>query len=188
MRGGQSTVVNPYEPVDPNKAWLDSLANLSALDRFLRLIFDQLRNIFSRYDYNKNMMFEENEIQAILHHVFGLNDTEVSYILLKFFNFKNRKDKSLTYDELVRILLEIYFIEIILKRRYKDVDSNEWKTRKINLAEFIELVLFACSFLKSKPSQQDLTEIFALLDTDKDGYITFAEYADFIRKYLGLGL
>ena len=62
MRGGKSTVVNPYEPVDPNKAWLDSLANLSALDRFLRLIFDQLRNIFSRYDYNKNMMFEENEI------------------------------------------------------------------------------------------------------------------------------
>lgn len=134
------------------------------------------------------MLFEEDEIEAILHHVFGLNDTEVNYILLKFFNFANRTNKSLTYDELVRILLEIYFIEIILKRRYKDVQAEEWKNRRISLSEFIELVLFACSFLKSKPSREDLTEIFKLLDTDADGYITFAEYCDFIKKYLGLGL
>lgn len=50
----------PYDPVDPHKEWLDSLANLSALDRFIRLLLDQLRNIFARYDFNKNMMFEEN--------------------------------------------------------------------------------------------------------------------------------
>jgi len=39
-----------------------------------------------------------------------------------------------------------------------------------------------------KPSREDLTEIFNMLDTDKDGYITFSEYIDFIRKYLGLGI
>jgi len=27
-----------------------------------------------------------------------------------------------------------------------------------------------------------------LIDTDNDGFITFAEYVDFIRKYLGLGI
>ena len=78
---------------------------MSALDRFIRLIFDQLRNIFSRYDFNKNMLFEEDEIEAILHHVFGLNETEISHVLHKFFNFASRKNKSLTFDELVRILL-----------------------------------------------------------------------------------
>ena len=134
------------------------------------------------------MLFEEDEIEAIFYHVFGLNENEISYVLLKFFNFANRKNKSLTFDELVRILLEIYFVEIILKRKYKDLQSDQSKTRKISLNEFIELVLFACFFLRVKPSREDLTEIFRSLDTDKDGYITFAEYIDFIRKYLGLGI
>lgn len=134
------------------------------------------------------MLFEEDEIEAILHHVFGLNETEISYVLLKFFNFAKRNNKSLTFDELVKILLEIYFVEILLKRKYKDLQADQWKTRKINLKEFIELVLYACFFLRVKPTEADLTEIFNLLDTDKDGYITFSEYVDFIRKYLGLGI
>lgn len=79
------------------------------------------------------MLFEEDEIEAILHHVFGLNETEVSYVLLKFFNFANRREKSLTFDELVKILLEIYFVEIILKRKYRDLQSDQWKTRRISL-------------------------------------------------------
>lgn len=134
------------------------------------------------------MLFEEDEIEAILHHVFGLNETEISYVLLKFFNFANRNNKSLTFDELVRILLEIYFVEITLKRRYKDLEADQWKTRRISLAEFIELVLYATFFLRVKPTNEDLTEIFKLLDTDSDGFISFAQYIDFIKKYLGLGL
>lgn len=96
--------------VDPDQDWLNGLKGLSALDRFIRLLLDQLRNIFLRYDYNKNLLFEEDEIEAILHHVFGLNETEISYVLLKFFNFAQRNNKSLTFDELVKILLEIYFV------------------------------------------------------------------------------
>ena len=65
--------------------------------------------------------------------MFGFNESEVSYVLLKFFNFANRKNKSLTFDELIKILLEVYFVEIILKRKFKDLQSNQWKTRKINL-------------------------------------------------------
>lgn len=106
----------------------------------------------------------------------------------RFFNFATRKDKSLTFDELVKILLEVYLVEIILKRRYKDLQSDQWKTRRISLQEFIELVLYACFFLKVKPTKEDLTEIFKILDTDNDGYLTFAQYIDFIRKYLGLGI
>lgn len=120
--------------------------------------------------------------------MFGLNETEISYVLLKFFNFANRNNKSLSFDELVKILLEIYFVEILLKRKYKDLQADQWKTRKISLREFIELVLYACFFLRVKPTEADLTEIFRFLDTDNDGYITFAEYVNFIRKYLGLGI
>lgn len=185
---GTTITTTVKEVVDPDAEWLKSLSGLSALDRFIRLLLDQLKNIFARYDFNKNMLFEEDEIEAILHHVFGLNETEISYVLLKFFNFANRNDKSLTFDELVKILLEIYFVEIILKRQYKDVQSDQWKTKRISLAQFIDLVLYACFFLRVKPTKEDLTEIFNFLDTDKDGFITFSQYVDFIRKYLGLGI
>ena len=82
--------------------------------------------------------------------------------------------------------MTIYFTEILLKRQFKD--TEQWKTRKINLKEFIILVLTACRIIRIKPSEEDLTEIFKFIDTDKDGYITFAEYVLFIQKYLGLVL
>lgn len=50
------------EPVDPDLEWLNSLKGLSGLDRFIRMLLDQLRRIFLRYDYNKNLLFEEDEI------------------------------------------------------------------------------------------------------------------------------
>lgn len=37
--------------------FLDQYKNLSPWDRFVRLIVDQLRTIFFRYDYNKNQVF-----------------------------------------------------------------------------------------------------------------------------------
>ena len=39
---------------DPDKEWLESLKGLSALDRFIRMIMDQLMKILMAYDYNKN--------------------------------------------------------------------------------------------------------------------------------------
>jgi Ca2+-binding EF-hand superfamily protein len=99
---------NPY--VDPDKAWLDSLSGLSPLDRLIRLLLDQLVQIFARYDSNKNMVLEEDEIEAILRHVLGLNDTEVSYLMLKYFNLSQKANKCMTFTELAKLLMEIYFI------------------------------------------------------------------------------
>ena len=47
---------------------------------------------------------------------------------------------------------------------------------------------YACFFLRKKPFNPDLLAVFAIIDTNKDGWITFNEYGDFIRKYLGLGI
>ena len=108
--------------------------------------------------------------------------------MTQFFKFENRKEKSLTFEELIAILLEAYFIEIVLKRKYKDLSTNEWKSKRINLEEFINLVNYACFFLRKKPLRDDLVNIFNMIDTDRDGWITFMQYIDFIRKYLGLGI
>jgi Ca2+-binding EF-hand superfamily protein len=85
----------------------------------------------------------------------------------------------------VAIILMIYFIEIWFNRRYKSKDSATWKTRKIALEEFVSLITEACYFIRFKPLREDLVFIFNALDTDRDGYITFQQYAEFIKKYLG---
>lgn len=179
----------PVEPeVDPDAEWWNSLKGLSALDRFIRIFLDQLRKIFEGYDLNHNLQFEQDEIEAILTHVFKLDENELKVIMMEHFNLKNKNTDGITFEQLVRILLEVYFTYVWLKRKFSDFGTGEWKVRKISLAEFIELFALACHFLRKRHSKEDLTEIFGILDTDKDGYITFSQFVDFIKKYLGLGL
>ena len=45
----------------------------------------------------------------------------------------------------------------------------------------------ACFFLRKQIDRDDLIAVFRIIDTDQDGYITFAEFRDFIKIYLGLG-
>lgn len=96
-----------------------------------------------------------------------------------------KNDDSCTFEQLIAIILSIYFIEILFHRRYKSTNSEIWTAKKISLEEFIILILEGCYFIKFKPTRQDLEFIFGVLDTDKDGYITFQQFVDFIRKYLG---
>ena len=41
-----SSCIPTKEFVDPDREWLDSLKGLSAMDRFIRMIMDQLKKIF----------------------------------------------------------------------------------------------------------------------------------------------
>jgi Ca2+-binding EF-hand superfamily protein len=90
-----------------------------------------------------------------------------------------------TFQELIAIILSIYFIELLFKKKYQSSDSSLWVSSKINQEEFITLITNACFFLKVLPLRDDLIWIFQSLDTDKDGFITFLEFAAFIKKYLG---
>ena len=165
--------------------FLNSLKDLNPWDRFVRILVEQLRNIFFLYDYNKNLLFEYDEISDILLKVFELNEEEVKYFLMNYFNFEARKQEALTFDELIAIILSIYFIEIVFRRRYHSANSEVWKSNRISKAEFVALIHEACFFIKVKPTREDLEWIFDQLDDDKDGFITFKQYCDFIKKYLG---
>lgn len=48
--------------VDPNQGLKDAWAKLNMFDRFVRMLTDQLQGIFLRYDSNKNLTFEADEI------------------------------------------------------------------------------------------------------------------------------
>ena len=42
----------------------------------------------------------------------------------------------------------------------------------------------ACYWMRNKPPQDLLIQIFSNLDTDKDGFITYEQYIMFIRNFL----
>lgn len=169
-----------------DEKFLLSLANLSVWDRFWRIYYDQLKAIFLSFDANKNLVFEPDEIEAILSQVFKLSPNEISYIMYTFFNLDTQK--HLTFDELLSIILSIYFIEIVLKRRYQEKNNEVWNSRRISLQEFLLLISEESFFIRTKPPKADLILIFETLDTDKDGFITFEQYINFIKQYLGKGI
>ncbi len=169
-----------------DQRFLDNLKNLSLFERFQRIIIDQLRDIFFRYDHNKNRVFEADEVRDILEKVFELDSSELSYIMMKYFGVHAESNGAMTFEELLALILSVYFVEIIFKR--KNGASLKWSQLKISLADFIGFFTEHCFFIRVKPSREDLEAIFKELDTDSDGFISFFQYAEFIRKYLGNGL
>ena len=103
------------------------------MERFIRIIMDQLRKIFYLYDFDKNLVFTIDEIEAILKNVFNLSESEINFILLTFFRMESRKGDALTFEELVNLLLQVYLIEILMKKQYANISPSEWKFKKINV-------------------------------------------------------
>lgn len=172
--------------LNEDQAFINKLKDLNPFERFSRIIIDQLNNIFFRYDVNKNKVFEADEVQEILSKVFELDGQELSYILMKYFSLDAETGGALTFEELIALILSIYFIEIVLKR--KGIKGSKVNDLKISFDEFASIFGEHCFFIKIKVELKDLQYIFSELDTDKDGFITFKQYSDFIRKYLGNGL
>ena len=126
-----------------------------------------------------------DEIREILEKVFNFDQNEIEYIVYNYLSFLKKEDDNVTFDQLIAIILSIYFIEILFHRRYKSTNSEVWLSKKISLDEFILLITEGCYFIKYKPPRDDLIFIFKELDTDHDGFITFQQFVDFIKKYLG---
>ena len=103
------------------------------MERFIRMIIDQLRNVFFLYDFDKNLVFSMDEIEAILQQVFNLSESEINFVLFTFFRMESRKNQTLEFEELVKILLQIYLVEISIKRKYTTISPSEWKLKKINV-------------------------------------------------------
>lgn len=166
--GSQNIVFRTNTELDEWDQLLLTLKNLGPLDYFIRLILEQLKKIFLSYDANKNLVFEIDEIEVILKNVFQLDENEISYIIYTFFKFEAKQDKFATFEELVAIILEIFFIEIIIQRKYK----NDTKGLRFSVQQFVTLIRDNTFFLRFRPENDLLVQIFQLIDTNKDGYIT----------------
>lgn len=88
--------------------------------------------------------------------VFEFDENEISYLIYTYFGFLQKNDDHCTFEQLIAIILSIYFIEILFHRRYQSTNSEIWTTKKISLEEFIALILEGCYFIKFKPTREDL--------------------------------
>jgi hypothetical protein len=166
--GSQNVVFKKSFQTDEWADWLLTLKGLSPLDYFVRLILEQLRKIFLLYDSNKNLVFEIDEIEVILQSVFQLDENEIQYIIYSYFKFEAKKDKFATFEELVAIILEIFFIETIIQRKF----GSETQNLRFSLQQFIAFVRDNTFFLRFRPENDLLTQVFQIIDTNRDGYIT----------------
>lgn len=105
-------------PLNEDQKFILSLKDLNPFERISRTIIDQLKEIFYRFDYNKNKLFESDEVKDILEQVFQFESNELSYILSKYFSFDAANGGSITFEELIALILTIYFTEIVFKRKY----------------------------------------------------------------------
>jgi Ca2+-binding EF-hand superfamily protein len=84
--------------------------------------------------------------------------------MMKYFSFDAESDWSMTLEDLIALVLSVYFVEIVFKR--KCGPNTKWSSSKISLADFIELFTEYTYFIRVRPSREDLEAIFKELDTD----------------------
>lgn len=108
----------------------------------------------------------------------------MDYVLRNLFRASVGSGGLFMEMEIAGIFLDIFFAEIALRRMHKTKKILRCKDRLINLGEFLQLVDSACYWMRNRPPKDLLVQIFADLDTDKDGFITYDQYIMLIRNYL----
>jgi Ca2+-binding EF-hand superfamily protein len=159
-----------------------SSLNLSPEQRFARIIMREMKYLLD--DYNPFQTYDEQLIRRFLKDLFKLTDDEIDYVMRNLFRYGVGSGGLFMEMEIAGIFLEILFAEIALRRMHKDKKFLRWKDRLISLPEFLQLVDSACYWMRNKPPQDLLIEIFGNLDTDKDGFITYEQYIMFIKNFL----
>jgi hypothetical protein len=108
----------------------------------------------------------------------------MDYVMRNLFRLSVSSGGLFMEMEIAGIFLDIFFAEIALRRMHKAKKILRCKDRLINITEFLQLIDSACYWMHNRPPQELLVQIFANLDTDKDGFITYDQYIMLIRNYL----
>ena len=167
--------VVPVEPVDP-------YAGLDFADRFARITIDQFLLIIKLYRWQP---LDRSDLVRFLVTILGLNDQEIDFALINFFRYDIITGGYFLDTDIARILLELYFANIILLRLHRAKKFARWAELLISFEEFVHLVELATGWLTLKHNNALLVGVFKLIDTNGDGFISYREFMAFIRKYLG---
>ena len=82
-----------------------------------------------------------------------------------------------------KILNDDNILSEVTKRSFDEVDTNH--SGKIDLKELTEILnQISVDFKAEPPTDEELTQVFNVLDTDKSGTIDFIEFKALIKEVL----
>lgn len=148
--------------------------------RIRLFLWETLRILYNNFDYNGNGQLEISEIIALVREILKLSSQkDIDYILFDLFNLGNRG--YINFTEFCP-----YFVEHVGNLGLSLlVSRNPSARRLLNRDQFIQLFRSSFAFLNVSRIQDELLwGFFAVIDTDRDGYITFEQYILWLKDFL----
>lgn len=146
-----------------------------------------LLKLLHPFDKNQNFVFEESEVIDIMQTLLKESEIEVYYVIHNVFRYDRDNDNRVTYPEMANFLLEMHCGEMAIQRRHLVQGYSQGAKRIMNVEEFIATLNDALGFLQATATNAQLTLLFSEIDLDKDGYITYREYFEFLKLYFRSG-
>ena len=130
--------------------------------------------------------FDTNLLSLILRQVFGELDLEITFVLERIYVILFDANSLYSDQDLYRLLLILHLGLVILLRGHNNRRFGRWSDRLISEREFLDLILEATRWASLAFNSQTLIQIFARLDTNRDGYISYLEYFQFLLLILNI--
>ena len=146
-----------------------------------------LMKLLHPFDKNQNYIFEESEVIDIMQTLLKESEIEVHYVIHNVFRYDKDSDNRVTFPEMANFLLEMHCGEMAIQRRHLKSSYSQGAKRMMNVEEFIYTLNDALGFLQTSAIPDQLKVLFSEVDLDKDGFITYKEYFEFLTLYFGSG-
>lgn len=126
---------------DVNSQWRNILDtnNLKSSNGLTELIRNQLFAIILRLDRERSFEQNKDALTRLLFEIFEKGSGEVEFAMRKVLKFRKGLDECLTYDELVRFLIEIQVGELTLEA-FKSKKNLFGTNFKINFEDFASMI------------------------------------------------
>lgn len=130
--------------------------------------------------------FGSNALALILRQVYGEFDLEITFVLERIYGILFDGNSLYSDDEITRLLLILHIGLVLLLRGHNGRKFARWSDRLISQREFLDLILEATRWATLPFNTDTLIKIFLKLDTNRDGYISYLEYFQFLLLILNI--
>ena len=158
------------------------LPKYTAEQEFAKWLNSESSKAIRPYQLSSNLKVDENTLANLLKKIFRETDEEVDFVLRNIFRLLIDPNIYITDDDLRKIIVFLHVGIINLLRGHKAHRWAKWNEFKLNKKDFIDLVLAATEWASVPADPKVLSAIFDHLDTNRDGYITYKQYLEFIRS------